>query len=346
MKALTRLGIGVALLSASAVPAVPTDLKWVKSYETICAELPAPPVATSTPIEEEYVPEDCAKGVERAFTSVFIDQDGNLIYAPLDQATFRGMNAVEGQRLNPKKAEYLSLIQMLFAQKAKAAISFDTATQNLATAGTASVTYSHTVTGSNPVIFVGVANQNTSGYSAITYNGASTTQIDFQSDGGVTVVYLLYQLNPATGAHNVSVTRNATGARLYVHSTSYAAVSQAACATPDAKTKGANPGGTNVFVSVTTVADNAWLEMMGYFAAGNGPHAGATSTIMRGSVQDGATTLFDSNGARTPAGVQGLNATSSSLTGSTAYVMASFAPDTCGAAAPSVDQTYLENIDQ
>src|SRR4051812_48768267 len=111
---------------------------------------------------------------------------------------------------------FVSLIAALclLPTRTSAAIAFDAAAGTSAT-NAAAVSWSHTVgTGTNNVLIVGLAMEDTSTASlavnSITYNGVamtlvpSSTATDGTSTFNRTVLY--YLINPAAGAHTVSIT--------------------------------------------------------------------------------------------------------------------------------------------
>lgn len=83
------------------------------------------------------------------------------------------------------------------------AIALDTTSGNNGSAGT-TVTFSHTCTGTDLMLVVFVAVQ--SGTPSVTYNGVSMTQVAVESSGNP-LTYMFVLENPATGAHDVVVTK-------------------------------------------------------------------------------------------------------------------------------------------
>lgn len=126
----------------------------------------------------------------------------------------------------------------------------------------ASVTVSHTVTGSN-LMLIGCSGMEHLGHgsdsvSGATWNGVAMSAVDQTIfSGGHDVVSQWYLINPDTGTHDLvfsfstpDIEEGAAGI-----GTSLTGVSQAA---PEAQNK-ANGTGTAITVSVITVAANAWL---------------------------------------------------------------------------------------
>ncbi len=200
-------------------------------------------------------------------------------------------------------------------------IAFDAATDGGVVNTATSLTFAHTCSGSNRMLFVSVVAGNTPNtITGVTYNGVAMTKIDSVINGTDRYVYLWYLIAPGAGAFNVVVTSNANEL-IMATAASYTGVKQSA--QPDAHTT--NTGTSPVTTSVTTVADNCWTILVGY--ANGGALTASTGSTFR--VQ-GATftnpTMFDSNTALTPAGSKSMAVTA---TGSgTAVCMASFSPNT------------------
>lgn len=206
------------------------------------------------------------------------------------------------------------------------AIAFDAANQGKATATNATVTYTHTITGTNTILLVGIYNQNAGGLTTVTIGGNNMTLIDSQSDGNVSIAYLYYYIGAVTGT--LTVTRGTTTNTLYVQSASYTGAKQSA--QPDASTKGQNISGTSTMTgTLTVVANNSWLS--GVFADGATSVADGTG-IHRGTIQDSVVCIFDSNGARS-SGSNTLTTTNGGTEQTnTAYVLASLSPFTVSSA--------------
>lgn len=201
------------------------------------------------------------------------------------------------------------------------AIAFDSASQGLVRATFNNVSYTHTVSGSNVILFVSIYNQNAGGLSAVTTGGNAMTLIASKADGNVSTLYLYYYIGPTTGI--VSVTRNTTTNSLYVNSASYNGASQTGV--PDASASGQNTSTTTTMTAtVTTVADNCWLVM----GAADGATSIADGTgIHRGTIQDSVVCIFDSNAAQTPAGIKTITTTNGGTEQTnTAWVIASISP--------------------
>ena len=199
------------------------------------------------------------------------------------------------------------------------AIAFD-ATANAAADSVTSLTYAHTNTGSNLILFVGVdIDVGTDDITGVTYNTVAMTRINTQQTGGVgnRRNFLYYLLAPATGANNIVISRSSTGT-IRSASASYTDAKQSDV--PDASNTNSAGGVTSILTTTTTIADNCWVVSHNDNDAG-APGAGAGLTI-RGSYANGG--IGDNNTAKTPAGAVSLTWTLPS--GGTATCQASFAP--------------------
>lgn len=194
-------------------------------------------------------------------------------------------------------------------------IAFDSA-GGRASASATSVTFAHTCTGTNRVLFVS-ANSVSSTTTGVTYNGVALSRIGSEVTQGAIVASLWYLINPATGSNNVVVSRSGSGT-VQGASSSYTGVRQNSI--PDA-TNSNQTSATSISVATTTVADNCWVVAGG--TCGNGGLSNGTATTMR---QSGTNDIFicDNNTAQTPAGSVTLAINCNN--GNNAMVSASFGP--------------------
>lgn len=183
------------------------------------------------------------------------------------------------------------------------AIAFDAATAQTQTSGTSSQTFSHTCTGSNLILLVGVTVWNTGDIvTGITYNGVAMTRLTrYVPSAAFNPVYLYYLLGPATGANNVVVSLS-TNALIQGISVSYTGVKQTGF--PDAWGQDFIDPGTSKAYSVTTVANNCWVGLRAMNNQG-ALSAGANTTLRTTGGSDVA--FLDNNAAKTPAGSVTLN---------------------------------------
>ncbi len=203
-------------------------------------------------------------------------------------------------------------------------IAFDAATDGGSSTGT-SKTYSHTCTGSNLILFVGVigdvTNDNVTG---VTYAGTAMTKVNGVLIPGNRYMTLWYLSNPSTGANNVVVSASSS-ILIGSGAVSYTGTDQTQVLDTDIirNTNTVNPG-TSITTSVTTVTDNCWV--MNFTAANSSLVTAGTGTTARKI--DSATygwLLGDNNAPKTPAGSvsETVGITSNVAAG---MLMASFAP--------------------
>jgi len=206
------------------------------------------------------------------------------------------------------------------------AIAFDATSTGSANAS--SVTVAHTVTGSNPFLFVVIRDLDNL-LTGVTYASVAMTQIGTTQGAGGNNVSLWYLVNPATGTNNIVATKSAGVSNIRASGTSYTGVSQGA---PEASTTGAGGAGTTFSQSVTTITDNAWVVWGLGENTGSPPTAGANTTSR---ITDGAATaIFDAGGAVTPAGSKTLNASTAVSADAWGGTIVSIAPAAATVALP------------
>ncbi len=166
---------------------------------------------------------------------------------------------------------------------ASAAIAFDSAATKTAT-NAASASWSHTVgSGTNTVLIVGLATEDTSttslAVSAITYNGVTMTPVasSTATAGSSTLdrTQLFYLLNPAAGAHTVAVTFGGATNGVSAGSVSLSGVAQSA---PTAAVIATATSGTAISASVAVATAGSWLVDVANSGA-------STATLTAGSSQ-------------------------------------------------------------
>lgn len=185
------------------------------------------------------------------------------------------------------------------------AIAFDAQSASGFSGGT-TLTWSHTCSGSDRILIVGVYD-GLNNVTGVTYNGTSLTACgNLAMSGGASGqnIRLFYLINPSTGANNCVVSASASGS-LYGTGMSYTGAKQTG--QPDSQNTGGSASTTSLTVNTTTVADNSWLVGFGY---GQTASAG-TGTTFRGQPVSAVLFGMDSNGAKSPAGSYGLNFTQS-----------------------------------
>jgi hypothetical protein len=208
------------------------------------------------------------------------------------------------------------------------AIAFDAAATGKAAAAS-SLTYAHTCTGSNLVLFVACAlSGNPAGgtITGVTYNGVAMTSIAspivIQSN---VRTYLFYLIAPSTGANNIVISASQSGT-IYGASSSYSGAKQTGV--PDSSSTTGPVTTATITGTTTTVADNCWTVMCGF---GNSAVGASTGSTSRGIATDGTQGIFDSNGLITPAGSHSMTVTNGSSDNG-AVIIASFAPAVAAAA--------------
>jgi hypothetical protein len=191
------------------------------------------------------------------------------------------------------------------------AIAYDAASTGTATT-TSPLTWSHTCTGSDRILFVGV---NVYVFSSpectgVTYNGVAMTLVGSRRETtfGINEVSLWYLINPASGSNTVSVSfTGGTGVTCIAGAVSYTGVDQTS--QPDAVSGGTGSMSTPTR-TVTTVADKCWvIGVLGTWA--NDPTPDLTERCT-GAISSGTFSLQDTNGPKTPAGGQAVSWTGSS----------------------------------
>lgn len=211
------------------------------------------------------------------------------------------------------------------------AIAFDTSTNNNSALAT-SITYSHTCTGSDRILFVWVSSWGGDYVTWVTYAGVSMVQVWKRKAGnwsGYTYLYVLYA--PATWANNV-VCSASSSTSWNTMSASYTGVNQSN--TMDASnTSAITNSSLNFSTNVTTTADNCWSVC---YCINDTNIFSSNSDTRRGT--NVWWNIFDSNGAITPAWSKTMTQTVS-WTGNGSVVMASFAPVSISTFIPNI--TFL-----
>lgn len=170
------------------------------------------------------------------------------------------------------------------------AIAFD-AYSTGSTTGT-SLTVSHTTSGSNRILIVGVQT-GTGGSSlvtGITYNGTAMTNIDSSIGNGVQRwLETWYLIAPTSGTHDIVVSTSGS-VFIQVVATSYTGALQSG--QPDAHGTKASVSGSSFSHAITTVHGECWL--VGFLENDGGTIVAGASTTLRSAL--GGLALADSNG--------------------------------------------------
>ena len=181
------------------------------------------------------------------------------------------------------------------------AIAFDAATSPVYS-GTRTVTFSHTASGTDRIVFVHATANQGCDISAPTYGGNTMTLVGSARDsvgtGLLTVLY--YYINPPTGSQTVSVTQSGgAGVGIVGSAISYTGVDQSSPI--DVVLQAAiNSNQTTFTRTVTTTTADCWILATARFGSGNTITAGASTTVRTQPeiVFAGAGALWDSGGAR------------------------------------------------
>ncbi len=177
------------------------------------------------------------------------------------------------------------------------AIATDAFSNDTTTTGT-TLTYAHTCTGTNLILWVGVQTPFADTITGVTYNAVAMTRAKTEvNNANDTRVYLYYLIGPATGTNNVVVTSSGS-VSMGSQAASYTGVAQSG--QPDATGSNTTASDdTTLTTSITTVANNCWLVGYAENNAGTNNTAGA-NTVMRGTASNRS--IMDSGAAKTPAG--------------------------------------------
>jgi hypothetical protein len=169
-------------------------------------------------------------------------------------------------------------------------IAYDAYTEN---SGAGDLSFSHTCTGTNRLILVGVWSDAADDVNSVTYAGASLTQITKGQVGATGEwVYFYYLANPASGANTVAVDFASTGGHARV--VSYNGVNQTSPigGFDDTTTSGV----TAVTNNVTAAESTSWLVMMVRGTAGSGGSFSGSITTARSNPAGTSINIGDTNG--------------------------------------------------
>jgi hypothetical protein len=160
-------------------------------------------------------------------------------------------------------------------------IAFDAAGSVVQNANATSFTWSHTVSGSDRFLVVGVSirNQQSEAASSVTYAGTPLTLVGARSNETSTRVEIWQLVAPAVGTDDVVVTLSAS-AKIVGGAISLTGVDQT---TPIATSGFAAGSSTNPSMTFTAVATSAWvIDALAYRSTGNST---PTATAGGGQVQ-------------------------------------------------------------
>lgn len=179
---------------------------------------------------------------------------------------------------------------------------FDSYTNGGSVTGT-SLTYSHTCSNIDRILFVGVRGDVTNDYvTGVTYNGVSMTLIDKDLCPGDRYAYFYYLKNPASGANNVVVSASQS-ILLSADSVSYFDIIQSGGLDNQNKVVDTY-NDSSLTVPITTVADNCIV--VGMFHSQANATAGSNTTL-RSDGTSARPHLCDSGTVISPAGSTSLS---------------------------------------
>lgn len=184
-------------------------------------------------------------------------------------------------------------------------IAFDAAAVG-SSGGTTALTFSHTCSGADRILFVEVVPSfNTDIVTGVTYNGVAMTRLGTGATGANYRNYIYALIAPATGANNVVVSLSSSK-EIRASSASYTGVNQAALPA-NLNYWTTTTAATSAAPAITTAKDNSWVLMT--LTALQTTTAGANTALRaRGNTGSVDAAILDSNALVSPAGSRTLNA--------------------------------------
>lgn len=289
------------LIGASITPIIPEemDLQYSFQYDVGAVEIEKQNSQNSSTTKDFFgtnFDDDDGNGV--VSVSVFSDKNGDFVYAQIDDSQYEQMGKKDGYAKNPKKDEFISLSEF-FTPKVEAAIAFDATTASILTgSGATSITFAHTVTGTDTFLIVSATTLNwTAGAPSsvsATYNGVSMTVVAqnvqvFNTNNWRT--HQLYLAGASTGSNNVVVSTGSGSGRIKGVAYSYTGVDQTSPILAS-NTASAPTSGNTMSISLTT-AEAGW-----WFISGTNVDANWTAGANTGTIRDASSISggADSNG--------------------------------------------------
>lgn len=307
-KLLSKILIGSAVLGGGLVaPLIPQEMTWVMSYQDRPSmHLDSSYTTATSTYADPFMQFSDDDNNDLISIAVFMDSKGKLVYEQTSDAEYASLGRKDGYKNNPKKTE---LVSVLGARVAKGAIAFD-AGSGASNAGSpaTSITWAHTITGTNTFLtascFSGVNDPSTF-ITGITANGSAMTRL-VSVNSGSSRQSLFGIIAPTTG--NIVASFDASR-ESFCSAASFTGVNQSI--TVDNSGSVVSSGTTvDLTLSITSVADNAWMVMSG--GAQRIPSAGTNSTQRGASTPDANSKQF-SFGPKTPAGSISMQITYSSI---------------------------------
>jgi hypothetical protein len=185
------------------------------------------------------------------------------------------------------------------------AIAYDTSVIGMQSAGT-TLTFAHTCSGSNRILFVDFYWSASRTVSSVTYAGQAMTQVVAPLDTGSGERHgMYYIIAPSTGANNVVLTLSGSTDIVGIAS-SYTGADQSS-PIDATRTETNLETGTTYAEAITSVADNCWAIWGTREYAGRAITAGANTALRQRESTIYGIILADSNQAITPAGSYTMN---------------------------------------
>lgn len=206
------------------------------------------------------------------------------------------------------------------------AIAFDASSTGTKATTVASITWNHSCTGVNRILFVSAQALGSGSLSGVTYNNVAMTEATTLGNIGTGILKLFYLINPASGS-NAVVVSSATNT-IWGSASSYTGVDQSS---PIDNTATNSNTSTSIATSVTTIANNCWV--VGAVETDASASTAGASTVRRNGNDSNA--IGDSNAAQTPAG--SVTLTFNCSNGANKLIVASFKP-------PSSNASFLLNM--
>lgn len=214
------------------------------------------------------------------------------------------------------------------------ALAFDAKTDNLIASNP--VTVSHTCTGSELILIVGISDSN-SAAATVTYNGVAMTKA---VQKGVESLQLWYLINPATGAHNVVATASTSFGGGGLGTLSLTGAKQSA--QPDATNSGSTTANATGTATITTVADNCFTVSC-WYCTDNGSMVAGNTHVM---VQNAGYSGMEYKTAKTPAGAETNTMSNGNPGENWGWVILSVADSSAGAGGGGAATTGLHRMFQ
>lgn len=159
-------------------------------------------------------------------------------------------------------------------------------------------TLSHTTSGSNRYLCVGVSSDQASdNCTGVTYNGVSMTRIRNAFTANSLTVTIFGLANPASGSNNIVASYTSTGQQMCLYGTSFTGATQTTSPADSGNDGSANSAALTI--STTTVASNTFL--FGIMRDQGGGESAGANTTMATNPQAGFASFY-STAVRTPGG--------------------------------------------